>query len=145
MSINENVAGLLRQANDDGLTWDAIHAAGGPSPATLTKIASGQDALYTLATTFKLDKGLGWMKGTTVALSQGVIDEPIAEAQEGEYAVSRAQLVGGVGQGGPRHGNQTMGEITLEERKAIAQAVGLLAEAVEILRRVAEPAPDDRE
>lgn len=71
LTVSEQLARETRSAVAQlGLTWDEIHARGGPSPATMTKLVKGDPVGLSLHTCRKLDSALGWQAGTARSLAQ---------------------------------------------------------------------------
>lgn len=63
-SVSPRLRASVREAvESQGLTWRDIQDAGGPSPATMSKIVGDVPMRVTPATCRKLDAGLGWPEG----------------------------------------------------------------------------------
>ena len=59
-----------------GLTARQVHAAGGPSPAVLSKIENGHDGNYSAMTWSTLSRALGWGSDGIVRLMSGEDPDP---------------------------------------------------------------------
>lgn len=130
-TVNEILAGTWKRSPQTRKTFDKLDAAGAwPTGLARMIYANHPSAISAL------DEN-GQVR-SEVLVGGSHVQEPTTLSSE--EALSGGAAVTPTRQAEPRSNQK--GELTLGERELIGQAVGLLAEAVEILRAVAEPPPD---
>jgi hypothetical protein len=133
--VGARLAGLLKEANRDGLRWKDIPR---KSESTMSALANDPGRRMADDTAAAIDEGMGWAAGTAWKIAVGEITDPVPRVETPPGTVGGTRQAPGI----TKAGDRGEGELAANERKIVGEAARLLAQVAELLAQIETGADD---